>query len=151
MPKWQISSYCCYWIWSYSLHKCHVMFECMGRHVMHPVLRLEKTIRVKKLLFRLESAGHIRVILGSYFFDGKTSIFQKSNNLHKIFNRNAVTMSYECMKNVNQVMKRHKQFIKTNERPVAPCNCRNKNESPMNGNCWVENVYRRCFNHKKLK
>ena len=85
----------------------------MGRDVMHPVLRLEKTIRVKKLLFRLETAGHIRVILGSYFFDGKTSIFQKSNNLHKIFGYNELRMHEKCKPSNEKAQTIHQNKRKT--------------------------------------
>ena len=35
--------------------------------------------------------------------------FPKSSRLHKIFNRNTVKVSYSCMKNVIQIIKKHKK------------------------------------------
>ena len=67
--------------------------------------------------------------------------YAKSNRLHKIFNRNVVKLSYSCMENVSQIIKKHnKRVTKKNERSIATCNCRDKNNCPMNGDCRVENL-----------
>ena len=56
-----------------------------------------------------------------------------------------VKVSYSCMGNVSQIIKKHnKRVTKINERSIAPCNCRDKNNCPMNGNCRVENVVYKC-------
>ena len=40
-----------------------------------------------------------------------------------------VKVSYSCMENVNQITKRHnKQVTKTNEKSIAPCNCRDRKQ-----------------------
>ena len=45
------------------------------------------------------------------------------------------------MENVSQIIKKHnKRVTKLNERSIAPCNCREKKNCPMNGNCRVKNV-----------
>ena len=45
------------------------------------------------------------------------------------------------MENVSQIIKKHnKRVTKINERSIAPCNCKDKNNYPMNGNCRAENV-----------
>ena len=50
------------------------------------------------------------------------------------------------MENVSQIIKKHNQRVtKTNERSIAPCNCRGKNNCPMNGNCRVENIVYKCI------
>ena len=49
------------------------------------------------------------------------------------------------MENVSQIIKKHnKRVTKTNERSIAPCNCRDRNNCPMNRNCRVENVVYKC-------
>ena len=49
------------------------------------------------------------------------------------------------MENVRQIIKKHiKRVAKINERSIAPCNCRDKNNCPINGNCRVENVVHKC-------
>ena len=71
--------------------------------------------------------------------------FPKSNKLHKTFNRNTVKVSYSCMENVSQIIKKHNKHVtNVDVRSIAPCNCRDKNNCPMNGNCRVENVVYKC-------
>ena len=58
---------------------------------------------------------------------------------------NMVIVSYSCMENVSQIIKKHnKRVTKTNERSIAPCNYRDKNNYPMNGNCRIENIVYKC-------
>ena len=64
-------------------------------------------------------------LLTKIFFHLVDKHFPKSNRLHKIFNRNTVKVSYSCMENISQIIKRHnEQVTKTNKRSIAPCNCR---------------------------
>ena len=45
------------------------------------------------------------------------------------------------MENVSEIIKRHnKRVIKTNKRPITQCNCRDKSECTINGDCRVKNV-----------
>ena len=49
------------------------------------------------------------------------------------------------MENVSQIIKKHnKRVTKINERSIAPCSCRDKNNCPTNGNCRVENKVCKC-------
>ena len=49
------------------------------------------------------------------------------------------------MENVSQIIKRYnKPLIKTSKRFIAPCNCRDKNNCPVNKNCRIENVVLKC-------
>ena len=49
------------------------------------------------------------------------------------------------MENISQIIKRHnKRVTKTNGRSIAPCNWRDKNNCPMNGNFRIENVVYKC-------
>ena len=49
------------------------------------------------------------------------------------------------MINVSQIIKQHNRdvFYKK-EKQTNPCNCRNKSECPLNGNCKVESVIYKC-------
>ena len=50
------------------------------------------------------------------------------------------------MENVSQIIKKHnKRVTKKNERSIATCNCRDKNNCPMNGDCRVENLMYKCL------
>ena len=71
--------------------------------------------------------------------------FPKSHLLHKIFNRNTIKVSYSCMNNVSQIIKQHNRNVSNKkEKQTNPCNCRNKNECPLNGNCKVQSVIYKC-------
>ena len=71
--------------------------------------------------------------------------FPKSHSLYKIFNRNIIKVSYSCMNNVSQIKKQHNKNISNKKvKQTNPCDCRNKNECPLNGNCKVQNVIYKC-------
>ena len=71
--------------------------------------------------------------------------FPKSRSLYKIFNRNTIKVSYSCMNNVSQIIKKlNKNVSNKKQKQTNPCNCRNKNECPLNGNCRVQKVIYKC-------
>ena len=46
---------------------------------------------------------------------------------------------------VSQIIKQHNRNASNErEKKTNPCNCRNKNEYPLNGNCKVQNVIHKC-------
>ena len=50
-------------------------------------------------------------------------------------------VSYSCMDNVSRIIKGHNKRVSSNSlSQTTPCNCRNKTECPMNGNCRVRSV-----------
>ena len=72
--------------------------------------------------------------------------FPRENPLHRIFNRNTVKVSYSCTENVAQIITGHnKNILKAKPQDnVNPCNCRKKDECPLNGNCVVKDVVYQC-------
>ena len=69
----------------------------------------------------------------------------RTHRLHKIFNRNTIKVSYSCMSNVQQLIKKHNNFIQNKKsKTTLSCNCCDKNGSPLNGNCRTENVIYMC-------
>ena len=66
--------------------------------------------------------------------------FPKSQILHKIFDRNTVNVSYNCMQNISNIYKGHNSKIRS--RPcnqLTLCNCRVKEEFSMGCNCQTMN------------
>ena len=66
--------------------------------------------------------------------------FLSNHKLHRICNLNCVKVSYSCMPNMAAIIKRHNSNVanppKTDETKLAEnCNCRNKSNCPLNGNC----------------
>ena len=68
--------------------------------------------------------------------------FPKSNPLNKAINRNTVKMSYKCSENMAKIISSHNSKLLKSEKQIEErtCNCRNKDECPLRGNCLVENV-----------
>ena len=59
----------------------------------------------------------------------------------KEINRHTIKVSYSCMSNVQQLIKKHSNFIQNTKNKTTPsCNCGDKNGCPLNGNCRTENV-----------
>ena len=53
--------------------------------------------------------------------------FPRSHNLHKIFNRNTVKISYNCMNNMPEVIKGHNKKVTSKPHDQwAKCNCRKR-------------------------
>ena len=49
------------------------------------------------------------------------------------------------MSNVSEIIKQHNKNVSNKKvKQTNPCNCRNKNECPLNGNCKVQNAIYKC-------
>ena len=61
--------------------------------------------------------------------------------LHKIFNRNTVKISYNCMSNLKHNIDGHnKSTLQKKIVPSKTCNCRKPADCPLAGNCLKESV-----------
>ena len=52
-----------------------------------------------------------------------------------MFNRNTVKISYSCLRNISYIVSSHNPNILSPKQQSFGCNCRVKNESPVNGEC----------------
>ena len=72
--------------------------------------------------------------------------FPKNNKLDKILNRNSVKVSCSCTEKISQIISSHNkniiQLIKSQE---LSCNCRQKENCPMQGKCRMKNVLYKCI------
>ena len=67
--------------------------------------------------------------------------FSPLNKFHKIFNRNNVKVSYCCTQNVGNIIKSHnKKLINSSNHHEQPCNCRKKEDCPLEGKCRTKNI-----------
>ena len=78
--------------------------------------------------------------IGRKFLNLLDKPFPPNHKLHPICNRNCVKVSYSCMPNMAAIIKLHNSNVanpqKTDETKLAEiCNCRNKSNCPLNGNC----------------
>lgn len=68
--------------------------------------------------------------------------FPKSSILHKIFNKNTIKVSYSCMPNMKTIITKHNKntMNKDNSTNDKKCNCRSKNNCPLNNECLTEAI-----------
>ena len=69
--------------------------------------------------------------------------FPGGHKLRKIFNRNTLKLSYSCMPNLQHG--RNKTVLKNSAQPTLDqagrtCNCRKKDECPLEGNCLFKGI-----------
>ena len=80
--------------------------------------------------------------------------FPKQHSLHRVFNNNAVKLSYSCMPNMDSIVKAHNSKILSKvENPQTSdersCNCRDKAKCPVGNNCLKANVvYKATVQHE---
>ena len=81
--------------------------------------------------------------IGKSFLSMIDKYFPRSHKLYKIFNRNTIKVNYSCTKNIKTFINSHNhEILQLNESndDKRTCNCRQKNECPMNGKCLTTNL-----------
>ena len=70
----------------------------------------------------------------------------KSDHLKKLFNKNNVKVSYSCTENMGSIIRKHNSKVATKDERKShpPCNCRNKNNCPLQGDCRRSSVVYKC-------
>ena len=69
--------------------------------------------------------------------------FPKTHQLHKLFNRNNVKVSYRSLPNFGSVINGHDKHI-LNDVEKPSCNCRDKTSCPLNRSCQHKNLVYSC-------
>ena len=80
--------------------------------------------------------------IGKRFLSLVEKHFPKRHRFSKIFNRNTIKLSYSCSANMKSVISSHnKSILKSNNDTASKmCNCRDKSNCPLNGQCQQEAV-----------
>ena len=79
--------------------------------------------------------------VGSTFLSLVDKHFPKESPLHKFFNRTTIKISYSTVKNIRAIINSHNRRV-LNPPPAQNirCNCRKKQECPLNGQCLIKNI-----------
>ena len=66
-----------------------------------------------------------------------SNTFTTNHPLRKIYNRNTLKISYSCMANMASIISSNnkQKLTPPAEEQQKKCNCRNKSQCPLNGNC----------------
>ena len=84
--------------------------------------------------------------VGRAFINLVDKCFATGHKLRKIFNRNTVKLSYSCTPSMKQLIDGHnKTILKKDNQPVQDknvktCNCRNRNDCPLQGECLQKEI-----------
>ena len=78
--------------------------------------------------------------IGKNFLRFLLKHFPANNNIHKIFNKNTVKVSYSCMKNMNSIISGHNHNTLNPKQKLLGCNYRKKDSCPLNGKCLTPKV-----------
>ena len=85
------------------------------------------------------------------FLDLLDKYFPQNNQLHKIFNKNTVKISYSCTPNVGSIIKSlNKKLTNGENKQTKNCNCGKKEECPLEGNCRSEYIICKCVVTRKF-
>ena len=71
--------------------------------------------------------------------------FPKNSKFNKYFNRNSIKVSYCTMPNMAKIISGHnKKVMKPPTLTDKTCNCRKRDECPLDGNCLVTDMVYKC-------
>ena len=85
---------------------------------------------------------NVQTNVGKFFLQLIKKHFLKKHKFYKIFNRNTVKVSYSCMENMGNIIKKHNRAI-LNRKPTISedgCNCRRKTRCPLKNKCLITSI-----------
>ena len=110
-----------------------------------PAEKQNRTRSHKIIWFNAPFKKSVTANVAKQFLNLVDKHFPKTNTLHKIFNRDTVKVSYSCTENMANVIKsQNKKAAMSNEKSVAACNCRNKEDCPLDGLCQTNDIIYKC-------
>ena len=83
---------------------------------------------------------NVETNVGKTFLQLVCKHFPKEHPMHKIFNKSTVKISYSCMRNIGSIISSHNKNILHPKQTSFGCNCRNKENCPLNGECLTPNI-----------
>ena len=102
-----------------------------------------KNRQCKILWFKPPFSQSVKTNIGKVSLKLVRKHFPRHHKLHKIFNTNTLKLSYCCMKNIFNIIKQHNATVLSTSTTLKSLNCRNKDNSPLDGSCLEQ-----CFIYK---
>ena len=100
----------------------------------------KKNRKWKIIWFNPPFSKSVKSNIGRIFLRLLSKHFPRNHTMHKIFNRNTVKISYSCLRNISSIISSHNHNILWPKQKSFGCNCRAKNEWPLNGECQTPSV-----------
>ena len=85
----------------------------------------------------------VQTNIGRKFINIIDTCFPPTHSLHKVFNRHTLKLSYSCMPNMKQHIDSHNRRLLSSQQSTTTnrtCNCRVRNNCPLDGNCLTTNI-----------
>ena len=100
----------------------------------------QKNRKRKIIWFNPPFCKSVKSNIGRIFLRLYSKHFPRNHTMHKIFNRNTVKISYSCLRNISSIISSENHNILLPKQQSFGCNCRVKNEYPLNGECHIPSV-----------
>ena len=119
-------------------HNTKLKFDAMAKG------KKKKSARKRKcIFFNPPYCQSVKQNIGKAFLRLVDEYFDKDHHYRKIFNRSTIKISYCCMQNMKSKIQAHNKKILSNNNMSSntqSCNCRRKNECPLDGQCMTKDV-----------
>ena len=113
--------------------------------VRHENVKNKKWNRKKNViwfnpLFRV----NVKTKFGNYLLNLIGKLFPPRDKFNKLFNRNTIKVSYNCVPNIKGEIHKHDKSTSEKTYQKHPdtqlCNCTNEKQRPLNGHCLTESI-----------
>ena len=126
---------------------CQTSLEYIGTKVDNIENNTNKLQRKRKTIwFNLPLNKSISTNLGRRFLNLVEKPLSKEHKLPKMFNKNTLKVRYGCSQSLTQIINSHNRRVKqTKKEESLSCNCRQKNDCPMDGKYLTMNTGYKCI------
>ena len=105
----------------------------------------KRSRRRKVTYFHPPFCNSVKTKIGKIFRNLVSKHFSRDHRYYKIFNKNTIKISYSCLPNVKAVINTHNRKVLNNDKKSKAddgkmCNCRKKDDCPLDGKCLTSNL-----------
>ena len=111
------------------------------QEIKYDVTSKKRRRRSRKIIwFNPPYNMNVKTNIGKAFLFLVKKHFPPKHKYRSLFNKNTIKLSYSCMENVEQIIKKHNAKILKSTKKVEPetrknCNCQKASSCPMSGYC----------------
>ena len=107
-----------------------------------PVAQRRRQRRREVIWFNPPYSSTVETDIGKRFLRLIDSCFPENHKYHRIFNRKTIKVSYGCMPNIGSIISSHNKKVLNDKKTleIGGCNCRNRQNCPLNGHCLTNNI-----------
>ena len=113
----------------------HEKLEYVREEVDKHVKEENKRRKQKIIWFNPPYSNNVKSNVGKQFLKLVRQYFPKGNKLNKIFNKNTLKV-----RNMSSILTSHNKKIFAENEKQYECNCRNKDECPLDNKCLTPRV-----------